>query len=63
VLIADEPTGNLDPRLSEEIMDLLERVCAQGTTVFVASHDHELVKRRKKRTLQIQDGLLSGDLK
>lgn len=63
VLIADEPTGNLDPRLSEEIMDLLERVCAQGTTVFVATHDHEMVKRRKKRTLQIQDGILSGDLR
>jgi len=63
VLIADEPTGNLDPHLSEEIMDLLERVCAQGTTVFVATHDHEMVKRRKKRTLQIKDGLLSGDLR
>ncbi len=63
VLIADEPTGNLDPRLSEEIMDLLERVCAQGTTVFVATHDHGMVQRRKKRTLHIQDGILSGDLK
>jgi len=56
VLIADEPTGNLDPSLSEEIMDLLERVCAQGTTVFVATHDHEMVKRRNKRTIQIRDG-------
>jgi cell division transport system ATP-binding protein len=63
VLIADEPTGNLDPHLSEEIMDILERVCAQGTTVFVATHDHEMVKRRKKRTLHIQDGVLSGDIK
>jgi cell division transport system ATP-binding protein len=63
VLIADEPTGNLDPSLSEEIMDLLERVCAQGTTVFVASHDHALVQRRKKRTLEITAGQLSGDIK
>lgn len=63
VLIADEPTGNLDPRLSEEIMDLLEKVCAQGTTVFVATHDHELVKRRKKRTLQICDGMIVGDVR
>ena len=63
VLIADEPTGNLDPRLSEEIMDLLEHVCAQGTTVFVATHDHEMVKRRRKRTLQIQDGVIVGDLR
>lgn len=62
VLIADEPTGNLDPRLSEEIMDLLEKVCAQGTTVFVATHDHEMVKRRKKRTIQIRDGMIVGDL-
>lgn len=62
VLIADEPTGNLDPRLSEEIMDLLERVCSQGTTVFVATHDHEMVKRRRKRTLQLQGGLIVGDV-
>jgi len=61
VLIADEPTGNLDPHLSEEIMDLLERACAQGTTVFVATHDHEMVKRRKKRIIKIQDGLIVGD--
>ncbi len=61
ILIADEPTGNLDPELSEEIMDLLERVSAQGTTVFIATHDHEMVKRRNKRTLQIRDGLISGD--
>lgn len=56
VLIADEPTGNLDPQMSEEIMDLLERVNAQGTTVFVATHDHELVKRRAKRVVQIHAG-------
>lgn len=63
VLIADEPTGNLDPRLSQEIMDLLERVCAQGTTVFVATHDHEMVKQRKKRTLELRDGMIVGDKK
>lgn len=58
VLIADEPTGNLDPQLSEEIMDLMERVCAQGTTVFVATHDHAMVQRRNKRTLEIRAGEL-----
>lgn len=63
VLIADEPTGNLDPHLSEEIMDLLERVCAQGTTVFVATHDHEMVKRRSKRVIELKDGLVVGDRK
>ena len=56
LLIADEPTGNLDPQMSEEIMDLLERVNAQGTTVFVSTHDHELVKRRAKRVVRIHAG-------
>lgn len=63
LLIADEPTGNLDPKLSEDIMDLLERVCAQGTTVFVATHDHEMVARRKKRTIEIKDGMIIKDSK
>ncbi len=61
VLIADEPTGNLDPQMSEEIMDLLDRVNAQGTTVFVATHDHELVKRRAKRVVQIRNGQIEMD--
>jgi cell division transport system ATP-binding protein len=61
VLIADEPTGNLDPQMTEEIMDLLERVNAQGTTVFVATHDHELVKRRAKRSVQIHAGHFSEE--
>lgn len=63
VLIADEPTGNLDPRLSEEIMDLLERVCSQGTTVFVATHDHDMVRRRRKRTLELKEGVIVGDIR
>lgn len=61
VLIADEPTGNLDPGLSEDVMDLLEKVCAQGTTVFVATHDHAMVKRRRKRTIEIRQGSLIFD--
>lgn len=59
LLIADEPTGNLDPELSEEIMDLLDRVNAQGTTVFVATHDHDLVNRRKRRQAHIVEGHLT----
>lgn len=58
ILIADEPTGNLDPHLSEEIMDLFERVSAQGTTVVIASHDHELVYRRNKKTFQLKNGMM-----
>ncbi len=56
VLIADEPTGNLDPHLAKEIISLLDKVNAQGTTVFIATHDHELVKAYSRRTIQIADG-------
>ncbi len=63
VLIADEPTGNLDPHITEEIMDLLDRVNAQGTTVFVATHDHELVKRRARRVVHISGGQIETDNK
>lgn len=61
ILVADEPTGNLDPELSEGIMDLLNRVNAQGTTVFVATHDHEMVKRRSKRCIEIKNGSLKRE--
>lgn len=56
VLIADEPTGNLDPQLSKEIISLLDKINAQGTTVFVATHDHELVKSHSRRTIEIKGG-------
>ncbi len=58
LLIADEPTGNLDPALAEEIMSLLEKVNAQGTTVFVATHDLEMVKRKNKKQVQIKKGII-----
>lgn len=61
VLIADEPTGNLDPELSEEMIDLLDQVNAQGTTVFVATHDIELVKRRSRRVIKLKAGSLVED--
>lgn len=56
LLIADEPTGNLDPHLSKEIVDLLERVNAQGTTVFVATHDLNLVNSMSRRRIHIEAG-------
>lgn len=56
VLIADEPTGNLDPHLSEEIMGLFEKVNAQGTTVFIATHDHSLVEKKGHRRVHIKNG-------
>lgn len=59
ILIADEPTGNLDPKLSEEIMQLFERISLQGTTLLIATHDHEMVKRKQKKHLEINCGLIS----
>lgn len=63
ILIADEPTGNLDPKMSEEIMNLIESTNAQGTTVVVATHDHALVERRKKRRIEIEAGQIVRDSK
>jgi cell division transport system ATP-binding protein len=60
VLIADEPTGNLDHALAKEIMEVLEQICAQGTTVFVATHDTYLIEKYKKRRIEIKDGALKG---
>ncbi|HEX4924231.1 MAG TPA: cell division ATP-binding protein FtsE [Bdellovibrionales bacterium] len=60
ILIADEPTGNLDPEMSHDIMALFKTVNAQGTTVFVATHDHELVSKFGKRRIEIRDGCLVG---
>lgn len=63
VLIADEPTGNLDPELSQEIMELLKTVNAQGTTIFIASHDMELVEKYAHRAVQIRGGQVTGEVK
>lgn len=56
VLVADEPTGNLDAEMSNEIFKLLENVNAQGTTVFVATHDAEIIKKRPFRVIEIDEG-------
>ena len=58
LLLADEPTGNLDPVLSEEIMKLFAEINFRGTTVFVATHDIELIRRMGKRVLTIEKGKL-----
>jgi cell division transport system ATP-binding protein len=58
VLIADEPTGNLDPDLAKEIINLLDKINAQGTTVFVATHDHDLVNRFPRRRIEICAGTI-----
>ena len=56
IILADEPTGNLDPELTVEIMDLLEKVNNLGTTVVVATHDTNLVERYQKRTIPLYKG-------
>ena len=61
MIIADEPTGNLDPQRSLEIMMLLERINELGTTVLVVTHEMGLVKRCAKRVVTIEDGLVTSD--
>lgn len=62
LLVADEPTGNLDPTLAEEIMALFAELPERGTSVLVASHDLSLVKRMKKRVLVLDGGRLVDDI-
>ncbi len=61
LLLADEPTGNLDPANSEIIMQLLERINKAGTTVVMATHDKGLVDRMRKRVIEMVDGELVRD--
>ena len=60
-LIADEPTGNLDPAMSLEIMSLLMEINNLGTTMLVVTHAKDLVERFQKRVITIDDGLIIGD--
>ena len=61
VLLADEPTGNLDPNNSYEIMKLLEEVNERGTTVVVVTHNKELVNAFKKRVITMRRGVIAHD--
>jgi cell division transport system ATP-binding protein len=64
VLLADEPTGNLDPTSSAEIMDLLTKINMRGTAIFMATHNYELVKKYPARIVQLKEGkLVEVDLK
>ena len=63
ILLADEPTGNLDPKTSREIMKLLEEINARGTTVLVVTHDQDIVNTLKKRVIRMQKGIITGDEK
>ncbi|BDD39204.1 MULTISPECIES: cell division ATP-binding protein FtsE [Streptococcus] len=61
VLIADEPTGNLDPENSWEIMNLLERINLQGTTILMATHNSQIVNTLRHRVIAIEDGRVVRD--
>lgn len=63
ILLADEPTGNLDPANSWEIMKLLEEANQRGTTVVVVTHNHEIVSAMKKRVITMQKGNIVSDTK
>ncbi|MEO1419783.1 MAG: cell division ATP-binding protein FtsE [Pseudomonadota bacterium] len=61
IVIADEPTGNLDPELSDGIMHLFERFCDVGTTLVIASHDHALIQRMGHRRIELSAGRVQSD--
>ncbi len=61
ILLADEPSGNLDQTVTFEIMDLFKRANARGTTVLLATHDHSLNQRFPRRVLTLDQGVLVGD--
>lgn len=61
ILIADEPTGNLDSENSREVVDLLERINEHGTTVLLVTHDVGIVERLKRRTVVLDEGMVIKD--
>ncbi len=61
LLLADEPTGNLDPEMAREIMSLFEKINRKGTTVLVATHDREMIRKMQKRVLTLHAGQLAED--
>lgn len=63
ILLADEPTGNLDPKNSIEIMKLLEEINMRGTTVVVVTHNREIVNAMKKRVVRLRKGVIISDEK
>jgi cell division transport system ATP-binding protein len=62
LLLADEPTGNLDPNLSRELFGMFENICEQGATVLIASHDLDLIRQTRKRVLVLSAGRLADDI-
>ena len=63
LLIADEPTGNLDPKTSEEIMKLFTEINHMGTTIIMVTHNKDLVNAMHKRVVNIEEGHIVNDVK
>ncbi|WP_350344157.1 cell division ATP-binding protein FtsE [Proteinivorax tanatarense] len=61
LIVCDEPTGNLDPNTSDEIMEILNKINLRGTTVIMATHAKEIVNKYKKRVIAVQDGSIVRD--
>ena len=61
IILADEPTGNLDPKNSLDIMNLLEDINKRGTTVVVVTHNKDIVNEMKKRVITLKKGVIISD--
>lgn len=61
VLVADEPTGMIDPKAGHEVIKILEKINSLGTTIIMATHDWNIVDRMKKRVIRLEDGKLVSD--
>jgi cell division transport system ATP-binding protein len=61
ILLADEPTGNLDPNTSADIVNLLEKISQSGTTIVMATHDVGIVNRLKRRVIELKHGVIVRD--
>ena len=62
ILIADEPTGNLDPQNADEIMEILQDINRRGTTVIIATHAKEIVDKLQKRVITLDKGMVTSDV-
>jgi cell division transport system ATP-binding protein len=62
LVIADEPTGNLDPETSLDIMNLLEQINQRGTTILISTHNHQIVNQMRKRVIAVRSGELERDV-
>jgi len=63
VLVADEPTGMIDPKATDEVLKVLEKVNSLGTTIIMATHNQDIVDRMKKRVIRIEEGKIKSDKK